>query len=85
VINRENEENINMIRTVGDISRVSAHLYGDKTALIIEDKQFRFRQIGAMTGLSRPSRCGSPTISLKNDPIPRESQRQAKFMARGGG
>ncbi len=29
-----------MIPTVGDISRVSAHLYGDKTALIIEDKQF---------------------------------------------
>ncbi|SVC44019.1 uncharacterized protein METZ01_LOCUS296873, partial [marine metagenome] len=39
VINRKSEENINMIRTVGDISRVSAYLYGDKTALIIEDKQ----------------------------------------------
>ncbi|HCY13130.1 MAG TPA: hypothetical protein DG414_04745, partial [Gammaproteobacteria bacterium] len=48
VINRENEENINMIRTVGDISRVSAYLYGDKTALIIEDKQFSFSQIDAM-------------------------------------
>ena len=37
-----------MIRTVGDISRVCAHLYGKKTALIIEDKQFSFSQIDAM-------------------------------------
>ncbi|MAF08698.1 MAG: acyl-CoA synthase, partial [Acidiferrobacteraceae bacterium] len=37
-----------MIQTVADISRVSAHLYGDKTALIIEDKQFSFSQIDAM-------------------------------------
>ncbi len=37
-----------MIQTVGDISRASALLYGDKTALIIEDKQFSFSQIDAM-------------------------------------
>ena len=37
-----------MIRKVGDISRVSAHLYGEKTALIIEDRQFSFSQIDAM-------------------------------------
>ena len=37
-----------MIQTVGDISRASALLYGDKTALIIENKRFSFSQIDAM-------------------------------------
>ena len=37
-----------MITTLGEISRDSAKLFGDKTALIIEDKSFSYKEIDAM-------------------------------------
>ena len=37
-----------MVTTVGEISRESARLFGDKTALIIEDKSFSYKEIDAM-------------------------------------
>ncbi|RTZ62613.1 MAG: acyl-CoA synthase [Chloroflexi bacterium] len=37
-----------MVTTLGEISRDSAKLFGDKTALIIEDKSFSYKEIDAM-------------------------------------
>ena len=37
-----------MVTTLGEISRESAKRFGDKTALIIEDKSFSYKEIDAM-------------------------------------
>jgi len=37
-----------MVTTLGEISRESAQRFGDKTALIIEDKSFSYKEIDAM-------------------------------------
>ena len=38
-------EEVEMVNSVGEISRNGVDLYGDKTALIIEKKRFSFREI----------------------------------------
>ena len=37
-----------MVATLGEISRESAKRFGDKIALIIEDKSFSYKEIDAM-------------------------------------
>ena len=37
-----------MVTTLGEISRESAKRFGDKIALIIEDKSFSYKEIDAM-------------------------------------
>ena len=37
-----------MVTTLGEISRESAQRFGNKTALIIEDKSFSYKEIDAM-------------------------------------